>query len=138
MISRNSSYIKNKTTTYFNIFFYEGSLSSWSIYQVTFVRTAGLKVHRIPLRYPTSISWSSSIPMTVPVLLRHSNMPSVQPPWPCCRDWTISRSRSMFTYNETQSYISATSFFLRWKCYRQVQWQSITVQAHLKINMYIS
>jgi len=28
-----------------------------------------------------------------------SNIPSVHPPWPCCRDWTISNSRSTFTWS---------------------------------------
>ena len=26
-------------------------------------------------------------------------MPSVHPPWPCCNDWTISRSRSTLTWS---------------------------------------
>lgn len=50
-----------------------------------------------PLGYCTTMSWSSSMPHTVPVVVSVSNMPSVQPPWPCCSDWTISRSKSMLT-----------------------------------------
>jgi hypothetical protein len=30
-----------------------------------------------------------------------SNIPSVQPPWPFCKDWTISRSRSTVTKSPT-------------------------------------
>ena len=33
----------------------------------TRVKTAGLKVQRFPEAYETTISWSSSIPTTVPV-----------------------------------------------------------------------
>lgn len=53
--------------------------------------------HLLPLGYETTISWSSSIPTTPPVVLKHSNIPSVQPPWPCCNDCTISKSKSTFT-----------------------------------------
>lgn len=58
------------------------------------------KIHKgylFPLGYDTTISWSSSIPTTVPVVPRHSNIPSVQPPWPCCNVWTNSKSRSTLT-----------------------------------------
>lgn len=51
----------------------------------------------MPLGYCTTMSWSSSMPQTVPVVVKVSNMPSVHPPWPCCKDCTISRSRSMLT-----------------------------------------
>lgn len=57
----------------------------------------GVMPHLFPLGYWTTMSWSSSMPQTVPVVVSVSNMPSVQPPWPCCRDCTISRSRSMLT-----------------------------------------
>lgn len=56
-----------------------------------------LRPHRLPLGYWTTMSWSSSMPHTVPVVVSVSNMPSVHPPWPCWRDWTISRSKSMLT-----------------------------------------
>lgn len=56
-----------------------------------------LQTHLFPLGYWTTISWSSSMPHTVPVVVSVSNMPSVHPPWPCWRDWTISRSKSMLT-----------------------------------------
>lgn len=55
------------------------------------------QTHLFPLGYWTTISWSSSMPHTVPVVVSVSNMPSVHPPWPCWRDWTISRSKSMLT-----------------------------------------
>lgn len=32
-----------------------------------------------------------------------SNIPSVHPPCPCCKDWTISRSRSTFTWSPIAS-----------------------------------
>lgn len=63
----------------------------------TRVNTVGLNVHRFRLWYVTTMSWSSSIPITVPRSVKHSNMPSVQPPWPTCSDCTTSKSRSTVT-----------------------------------------
>ena len=67
--------------------------------------------YRLPLGYETTMSWSSSIPTTVPVVPRHSNIPSVQPPWPCCSVCTISSSRSTLTWKGIRSNRSFRGFF---------------------------
>ena len=59
--------------------------------------TSNYLVYLFPDAYDTTISWSSSMPTTVPVCPRHSNIPSVHPPWPKIIKIDLTKSYKLTT-----------------------------------------